>query len=217
MTGRGAKKNLESLEEAVAEHNAEVLELFPFLANEVILDGNVALGSNYSLTGKDDPDFRGFCDKELELRVGLGHELVQDMRTTASLVYRLYGLQLSQTKGVKEMKQTAEAQKRASNSRNRLASDYKHNWRKIQELLDCDWVEPDDGRKRLRGLRQLSMEDIWYFANPGEQTNAYMAYSNSEASWIWKVQMLGTAASTDPGRMDEALIAWEHECLYSHL
>ena len=191
--------------------------MFPSLEGLQILEGAVTLGSAYSLDDISDPEIRKFCYQELELRIGLGHELVQDMRTVSSLLYRLQDEQWTRSSGVEEMKKTAAAQKRASNTRSKHATDYNHNWRRIEELrnglIQCDYVTLEKAEQQLRGLQKLNVErDIRYYAKPGQQTTAYSAFADPEASWIWKIQMLGSSLSTDPEDMERSLRIWEREC-----
>ena len=209
---------LENLEEKIRLHRNEVLELFPFLEEQPILEGTVTLGSGYGLDNISDPEFQKFCYQELELRVGLGHELVQDMRTVSSLLYRLQDEQWTQSSGVKEMKGAAAAQKRASSTRSKHATDYSYNWRRIdtlqEALVDCGYLTHGGVRAQLRGLQKLEAEkDIRYYAKRGQQTTAYSAITDPEASWIWKIQMLGSSLSTNPEDMERSLKLWERECM----
>jgi hypothetical protein len=201
------------MEEKLAKYRQEVMRLFPYLSSEQLVVPGVTLGSGYSLDDKTDPEFQKFCRQELELRVGLGHEIVQDMRTAASLAYRLQGQQWTETSGVIEMKRVAEAQKRASNRKAKLAADYNHHWRRITSLLEAPWMVNSEGEEALLGLEKLNAEtDIRYFTNPGVQTGSYMGHIDDGASWIWKVQMLGAGASTDKEERANAVRAWEKEC-----
>ena len=208
---------MSDMEEKLAKHRQEVMQLFPYLSSEDLIVPGVSLGSGYSLDDKTDPELQKFCRQELELRVGLGHEIVQDMRTAASLAYRLQGQQWTETRGVIEMKRVAEAQKRTSNRKAKLAADYNHNWRRISSLLECSWIDADDREQALLGLEKLNSEaDIHYFTNPGVQTANYMGHIDDTASWIWKVQMLGSGASTDREERAKAVRAWEKECESIH-
>jgi hypothetical protein len=202
------------LEEKAHDHRDKVINVFPYLHEEIEI-GDVALASGYELEENTDPNWQRFNRQELELRVGLGHELVQEMRAISSMSYRMQVYQSTQTKGVIRMKQVEQAQKRVSSRTGKVAADYNHNWLKIQALLDYGDIQPTESLALLRGLQQLNKDtDIKYFAAVGAQTESYMGHLTADASWIWKVQMLGTSSSAEPSDMQIALENWERECTF---
>jgi hypothetical protein len=204
----------EDLEEQVADHREKVMSLFPYLSEEIEL-GTVAIGSGYDLENNTDPDWKKFSRQELELRVGVGHELVQEMRSVSSMAYQLQVYQRPETEGVIRMQQVAQAQKRVSTRMGKVAADYNHNWSKIKALIDCSGIPPSESQALLRGLQVLDRKtDFKYFISPGAQTESYMGHLTADATWIWKVQMLGKAASAEPADMRAALKNWERECAF---
>lgn len=200
------------LEAQVAEHCAQALSLFPYLKDESRFHTGVSLGSSYYLQNKTDPKFRRYCEQELDLRVGVGHELLQELRTATSVVHGNYKIQKS-SRGVDQMQATAKAQGRAVARRDRAASDYQYNWKKIECLLAAPWLPPEAKTTRLCGLRKLNPQrDIKFYLEEGAQTQSYMGELQENASWIWQVAMLGTTSVGGSG-YKEALSEWVKEGL----
>ena len=205
-------KKLAALEAKAAEFKEQVIEVFPYLGDEYTIQGGVAIGSGYDWQDKKDPEFRKFCRFELQLRVGLGHELLQDLRTAVSIAYRFIGEQKA-TWGVTQTQELSVPQKKAASRTSRVVADYVHNWRKIEILLASNRCDPADYALHLRGLQKLDpQKDVKYYKTDGVQTQSYMGYLDKDVSWIWHVPMLGVSFSNDREQMTKALEEWIDEC-----
>jgi hypothetical protein len=209
----------ENLEDAIAEYRKEVLEMFPSLESDQLVNGTVSIGSSFSRrSATDDPEFRRFCQYELDLRVGIAHELLQEVRDATSLGYR-FNNKSKMAWGVEAYQETAPAQKRAAAKRDRVASDYNYNWGKIQHILENDWIPANERTSKLRGLQKLDpKKDMKYFAPDGHQTYGFMGHlghldsNTDEVSWIWMVPMLGVATSSNREVFQRAVEEWVDEC-----
>jgi hypothetical protein len=210
-------KKAEGLERKIAEFKEDVFESFPYLVEQAITLGSIPIGSGYNGTRNTDPEFRRFCEYELDLRVGLGHELLQDLRTSVSISHR-FNLEQKDTWGVDLTDEITRSQKKASTRTSRGASDYIHNWRKIQAILGFGFIPENDHTSRLKGLQKLeTQKDLKYFKVAGQQTQNYMDPIKEDISWIWHVPMLGLNASSDPAGIQKALNEWIDECEIPHL
>jgi hypothetical protein len=205
-------KKAAALEAKLADFKDQVEELFPYLADEDICVGQVAIGSGYDLQGDLDPDYRKFCQFELHLRVGIGHELLQDLRTAVSVSYR--HLKVKQdTWGVTQNQELSRPQKKAASRTTRISADYIHNWGKIETLLDLGIFPETEKNRHLRGLQNLDpSKDLKYYRTEGVQTQVYMGFMNRDVSWIWHVPMLGVESTSDEGKTKHALDEWIDEC-----
>jgi hypothetical protein len=197
------------LETKVAEHCSQILAQFPYLKDESLFHTGVALGSSYYLPNKTDPEFQKYCEQELDLRIGLGHELLQELRTVTSVLHGNCKVQ-KWSRGVDQMQATAKAQDRAVARRDKAASDYRYNWKKIECLLTARWLSSEEKARRLRGLQKLNPEDIKFYLEPGTQTRSYMGELQENASWIWQVAMFGTTP-IGSGGYERALQEWVRE------
>jgi len=164
--------------------------------------------------GQTDLEFRRFCQHEFDLRVGIGHELLQDIRNAASIGYRFSNLQSAHW-GIEAYQELTPAQKKAAAKKDNIISRYIHNWQRLQHLLDSGRIPPDEHSSRLRGLQKLDRaKDTKYFAPEGHQATAFMGHlnNNEHISWIWTVPMLGVVPSNDKQALHHALSEWIDEC-----
>lgn len=201
----------DALQEKIADHRRSVIERFPYLDEEEILYGTVALGSGYSRRNKQDPEFHKFCNYELDLRVGIGHEQLHELRTALSLSYRKTKAHGTEW-GVENAAHTNRAQKKASRQKQQAADAYCANWKIVKLLINSPWLTAEDRKLHVRGLRELDRStDVKYCLVQGKQTQAFMVVPDGEMSWIWDVPMLGSSTSSDPAIMQKAIEEWVDE------
>ena len=152
---------------------------------------------------------------ELRLRVGYGHELIDELRRAVGLHSWLMAGK-GKARGVKSMAKVSGSLKAAARKRNDIISDYIHNWSRISKLKDAGVLRADGFNSALQGLQKLDRQtDIKFFEEWGNRTGNYVPASGNGASWIWQVAMSGQirqvnedAPLSDIERMTKS---WESE------
>jgi hypothetical protein len=130
----------------------------------------------------------------------------------ASLSWRLGHHQKTQTEGVIEMKGTGKRQATTAAKKAKLAADYQQNWRSLEKLLSAQWISFKRKKELLEGLRPLNpATDIIYYIKDGQDTEAYMVTADDDASWIWRMEMLGMKDRNDVESNTSAVRVWIKE------
>lgn len=140
--------------------------------------------------------------------MGLGHELLQEVRNAAAEAYGLRKWQDS-SHGMTDMQKVGRSQKSVAKPRNKTVSAYTRNWKRIEALLNGPWIGSEEGALHLKGLQKLDPDkDVKYYLEPRIQTSSFVIQGAHDISWIWQVAMLGTSPGDRPG-ITSALAAWE--------
>ena len=212
MKTPAAAEKREALKAKIQEFTQGVNKEFPYLVDEVPVYGTVPLGSTYIPVNKHDPNYHKFCNYELDLRVGLGHELLQEVRVAAAESFGLHKRQES-SRGVTDMQKVGRAQKSAATRRGKVVSAYTRNWKRVEALLGGPWIRPEERLMQLKGLQKLNPEtDVRYYQEPGMQTGTFVIQAAKDVSWIWQVAMLGSVPGDGEAGMRSTLASWEDEC-----
>lgn len=130
-----------------------------------------------------------WASAELDIRVAIGHDILQELRIAAGL-YNYFLRRQKHSRGVAAMKQVSESQSSVSRKKGATVSAYIQNWGRINNLIKSGLVIIDNAKSRLCGLQQLdSTEDVKFFEESGAQTSGYLGHTNLNVSWIWRVAM----------------------------
>jgi hypothetical protein len=73
------------IQHAIRSYRESIERVFSFLQEESLPDDAIALGSAYGKAYRKNPDFVRFCDLELDIRVGHGHDILQKLRLLSGL------------------------------------------------------------------------------------------------------------------------------------
>lgn len=203
-------KREQALQISIQQHRLQTETAFPSLP-DLENPSSIALPSTYELSLPDDDNYCQWLSTELDLRVGLGHDLLQELRSAAG-VHNYYSRKQKDTRGQKEMKNVARSQQSVSRKKSRFIQQYIDNWGQIQILLNLVELEPEETTLRLRGLRPLSRADDFSFfhKNPTEFGNVFDKAGN-HGSWIWRVAMLGDPDQHNTQTLLELCTEWESE------
>lgn len=137
----------------------------------------------------------------------MGHDLLQEIRSTAGLQNYYIRKQKSRTRGQAEMKNVARSQKRISTDKSKLNQKYNNNWKRIQYLLSHCSLTSEERAFKLKGLKVLSSEDdAFFYTNADSSTN-----KESKLSWIWEVAMLDQPKRTTHSMAQDMINDWESE------
>jgi hypothetical protein len=158
-------------------------------------------------------DFHQWAKAELQIRVGIGHDLLQDLRVAAGL-HSYYFRRQNHSRGRAQMERVAKSQDSASKSKSAIISKYIKNWQSISQILKNDNTLNSQSSTLLKGLRQLNAsEDVKFFEEWGTQTGSYIGYTELNVSWIWRVAMEGQpkAIIVKGSEIKELTDSWESE------
>ena len=181
----------------------------------VVADKKTALPSSFPIVMIGRPDHQEWAHIELELRVGIGHELLDELRRAVGLHSYLLR-RASNARGQEQMKNVSGQQKMASRKKTHVISEYVRNWARLSKLLSGSALTNAQREDALQGLRQLnSKSDAKYFEEWGSRTGEYVASGKHSVSWIWWVAMLENASTSaqKPGKSDIKSMTeeWESE------
>jgi hypothetical protein len=158
-------------------------------------------------------DFHQWSKAELQIRVGIGHDLLQELRVAAGL-HSYYLRRQKHSRGRVQMERVAKSQDSASKNKSTIISKYIKNWESISQILRNDNSLTDQSPTLLKGLQQLNAsEDVKFFEEWGTQTGSYAGYSELNVSWIWRVAMEGqpSALIVKESEIKELTNSWESE------
>jgi len=167
----------------------QVTALFPSLSQVTLPDRKTALPSSYPVCETSRSEHLAWAKAELALRVGYGHDLLEELRHAVGL----YGYLIKKSKkarGVHGMKNASKKQSGASRKKGQIITDYIRNWARLSRLLAMGLIPAGEEKKVLQGLKKLdTRKDTKYFRDWGNQTGNYAGQPTVEVSWIWHVAM----------------------------
>jgi hypothetical protein len=207
------RQTIKNKEKIIQDHNLRILERFSDLNETEYSSSDEALMPSCIVDIEVTEELLTWAKLELFLRVGLGHELLQLIRTTAAL-YCYYNKKQKEARGKAQMDKVTKSQRSASSKRSESVRAYILNWRKIERLLS---TYPSLSRARrgiLKGLQVLNREeDVVYFEEWGERTLEYTAQLRLNVSWIWRVAMEhdSSVVTNEEGSIAALTDAWEAE------
>jgi hypothetical protein len=178
---------------------------------ETLVD-SVILPSTCGATLSSD-EFYQWAKAEVYIRVGIGHDLLQELRISAGL-HSYYVRRQKHSRGRAQMEKVAKSQNSASKRKSKLIGDYIKNWRRISEILKANKRLDMQKEGLLKGLQQLNKaEDVKFFEEWGSRTGDYSGFSNLSISWIWRVAMEGQPGSVSIGGNEIKTLtdSWESE------
>jgi hypothetical protein len=156
---------------------------------------------------------------ELYIRVGIGHDLLQDLRMAAGL-HSYFTRRQKSSRGRSQMEKVAKSQAAASRKKNAIVSSYTRNWGKISHIFSTHSDLHLTRDELLKGLQELNrIEDVKFFEEWGVQTESYMGFTRLNVSWIWRIAMDGTSQDflVESGQVDQLTDSWECEGKYCKL
>ena len=200
----------QGLERQTALHNSRVQSVFPEIISEEDVPSNrVALPSACQFTDFASETYSHWINTELGLHVGMGHNLLQEIRNAAGLQNYYSRKQKKKTRGFAEMKSVAQSQKRIGTDKSRFVQKYNRNWKHIQTLLNLSSLSIYEKPLHLKGLRAITgAEDITFFTNMDDNGDRT---TDSKISWIWEVAMLDQPEHKSNRTMEELVTNWESE------
>jgi hypothetical protein len=205
-------KREEALERETLQHYNLACSLFTILTEEDIAPGIVALPSTFQLFVSGDANYVRWCNVELELRVGIGHDLLHEIRNTTGLHSYYTRKQKKLARGYIEMKNVARSQKRLSADKSRLVQKYNSNWQHVEELIQLLSLTDQDRLHRLKGLRRLTRDDEISFLTTLEVRSKPPGVSTDpKPNWLWEVAMLEHPLSSSSQNQELLLSNWESE------
>lgn len=190
---RGHDQNIknEILDFKLNKYYEETCLIFPSLHDLPAPNRQASLPSVYDFEETKNEAFRPWASAELDIRVAIGHDILQELRVAAGL-HNYYLRRQKDSRGLAAMKHVSEAQSSASRKKGAAVSAYTQNWLRINKLLRSGLITVDGAKTRLCGLQQIdSAQDVKFFEEPGCQTNSYLGNENVTVSWIWRVAMKG--------------------------
>ena len=127
------------------------------------------------------------------LRVGHGHELLEELRQAAGLHHYMVR-RSGHARGVKGMKNSSHRQIIQAGKKGQLISAYVRNWARLSKLLSINVVAKEHQNDVLQGLQKLDgKNDVAYFVAWGEQKGDQGSKGVSDraltCTWIWRVAM----------------------------
>jgi hypothetical protein len=159
-------------------------------------------------------DLQSWAECELDLRIGIGHDYLAELRHAVGLQHYLLRREKKSARGVKGMQKVSRQQASTARQKSSIISDYIRNWKRIARLLSSGLIHVQEGEDRLKGLQELnSKRDVQFFEEWGTQTSNYMGHRNVNVTWIWRVAMEGQpdAVILEGSSVKRLTDAWESE------
>jgi hypothetical protein len=173
---------------------------------------NVLLPSAINLQQSTNHTYSKWLCAELDLRVGIGHDLLQEIRSNAAVLNFYSRKQKQETRGQQEMKNVARSQKSASGKKSQLVQEYSRNWNCIQILLKLSPRTVEEKRLCLKGLQAISStQDFSFFPEIHNHASIKPMKSGEKISWIWRVSMLEEPKECSNRTLQELESEWEGE------
>lgn len=152
---------------------------------------------------------------EVDLRVGIGHELLQEIRNSACL-YNYISRRQKESRGQRQMQAISKQLNTISSKKSALLSKYKYNWKQIMVIFGKIPTLHQSRKTILKGLQELDCsKDVKFFEEWGSQTGSYSAQSELNLSWIWRVAMEDKQphrfSSTESLKVEKLMGTWENE------
>lgn len=191
MTEKAAERR-ETLLEELDELNVRFLSIFPNFQDDLPFADHSPLPSNFLQEGIDisHSHLVKWIRMELDLRIGIGHDLLQDLRHAVGLYHFLVRKVKKDARGDFERSKVSKQTSSASGNRDKIISDYIKNWNAINTIVKSDIVP--NAKELLRGLQELDgQKDAKFFTEWGQQTSDYNVSNTYHMTWIWKIAMSG--------------------------
>jgi hypothetical protein len=195
----------------VTRHQEDVQIRFTFLQIDDLQAHQLALGSSYDAEYRSNPDFDRYCQNELVVRVGYGHDILNKLRLLSGL--RVFYIHKHKgSRGLNEAQQAGQTQKRAKKDQHHWVKAYVDNYKKLQVLLDATNASEEDKELRLKGLQQLNgEEDVALFNEWARKVREGDGEGTGAIPWIWTVAMLEDATGNGRRSTKDMLLEWESE------
>jgi hypothetical protein len=203
------------LENKIACYNEEVFSHFPFLEKQYHTTDAVVLPSMCKDTSQS-VALKQWARAELFIRVGIGHDLLQELRMAAGL-HSYFMRRQKHSRGRTQMEKVSKSQAAASRKKNAIVTSYSRNWEKISHIFSINSELNLIRDELLKGLQVLNKtEDVKFFEEWGVQTENYMGFTPLNVSWIWRIAMDGISQKfqVDRGQVKQLTDSWESEGKY---
>jgi hypothetical protein len=199
----------------ISSYNEEIYARFPELECNERNSDVLALPSNSCGTANATLA-EAWGRVEAELRVGIGHELLQEIRNYACLHHYITRKKQKDSRGNKQMEAVAKQQSTVASKKAVLVGKYISNWRQITAIFNVMPCLQSQKESILKGLQRLDREeDVKFFEEWGSQTGSYTTHSSLNISWIWRVAMEGRQPSQFSGaqlsELQKLTNSWESE------
>lgn len=188
--------------------------MFPTLEGTQLKLDEVPLPSAFLPLTIADQEYRRWVNYEFDIRVGMGHDYLEELRQAVGLNHYIYRRQQKNARGLKEMQKVSKQQADTSRKKGLIISNYIHNWSQISSLLMTGHVQAEFGEDRLKGLKPLdSKRDVTFFEEWGAQAASYMGHRDLNVSWIWRIAMEGQPShlTIQGSEIKKLTDSWESE------
>jgi len=140
-----------------------VYSVFPSLEQSTLPVNTSPLPSAFSPNEIKGHEFQEWVNCELEIRVGIGHDCLADLRHAIGLNHYICRQQQKSAHGLREMQQVSKQQSDSSRKKGFIICCYIQNWKRISCLLSSDHIiltrQVEDRLKGLKLLSQYSLGD----------------------------------------------------------
>jgi len=203
----------ETLEQQTTEYNDDVKAAFPQLATGWAAEqkGKILLPSSLNSIQIEDMQYLKLANAELDIRVGIGHDLLEEIRMATGLHNYYSRKQMKSSRGQHEMQKVAKASKTVSKQKSTSVQQYIQNWNHMQDLVQQ--VSEKDVVARLQGLKAIqNNESFSFFLNPDETMK--MTNPIQKPSWIWQMTLPSTNLAHGIAIHQDLVSDWESEGLF---
>ena len=183
---------IDEYDSKVSEFNDSVYLQFPSITkfhNTPIATCLLALPSSLNMRKIANPDLKLFAEHELDLRVGIGHDLLVKLRSYISIGTINYRFSQKNTISTKEKEKERGRNKLNTAKIDKVFKQYNGNWEKIQALVKKLDLGANVETAKVENLSRLDKRDIQFFSawvdNDGELRPGI---STDNIPWIWQLQ-----------------------------
>jgi hypothetical protein len=198
---------------AIDKHNQKVFKAFPDIEDEYANNLELILPSTMHRRSFTTSNLKAWAKLEIMLRVGHGHELLQEVREGAS-EHSFYTGKQKDSRGTAQMSKVKKSQYAAARKKSKSVSLYKKNWDKLDILFLITNTFSRLKHAMLKGLREINRdEDVVYFEEWGEKTHVFNPEGRIKLSWVWRVAMQENEPVLDGNQESFGRLtsAWEAE------
>lgn len=213
-----AKK--ESLKSKLDELLDRTVAILPTLEEFELPEETSPLPSSYISNGHQlvGSEVARWADTELKIRIGIGHDVLEELRNVVGLQHYLLRKVKISARGFNQMKAVSRQQSKTKLDRETLITNYIKNWEHIKLLIDSGSLPPSSEPDRLQGLQPLDRQkDVQFFKEWGAQAPTYSIQSDLNVTWIWKVAMGSKTknALMTKSNIEQMTAGWESEGKFS--
>ncbi len=160
---------------------------------------------------------RHWVECELELRVGIGHDILGQLRHAIGLHHYLMR-KGKKSRGLKQSIGISKQQSNAAINKGKLISKYIKNWNRLNGLITSGVIPQRGAKQKLKGLQELNrQQDIRFFQEWGEQSTNFMDHQKLNVTWIWRIAMNNRSPGKYRGSVKKMTDEWESEGLLASL